>query len=79
MFCIVLIGRAGKIKSALAFSVEECKKRAQEICELYPEDFIASTIPYSASRIEASLYDLSVPFEIMQTLGLELRLLLEKK
>lgn len=78
MFAIELIHRTGSSKVATGKTLAACRERALEISECFPTNYIAATIPYAVYPCGQSplptVLDVSIPFEIMKSLSMELRL-----
>jgi len=82
MFAIQLICYSGGSRSAMGETLAACRASCDKICKLMRAGtYIACTIPYAVYKRRAPpdnllIYDVTVPFEIKKSLGLELRLIL---
>lgn len=78
MFCISLIHKTGGTKTILGKTMQECRDSAAK--HMYLNNYLAATIPYTVYSVEKSaMYDVSIPFEIKKSLGIEMRFILEDK
>jgi len=75
MFALQLIHNGGGSKTITAATSEECKERARAISEKLKSSFVAATVSYEVKKIydgHLDLFDVSIPQEIRQALGVEL-------
>lgn len=77
MFSIQLLHKSGGSKSIRCNTIQECKEAANKFLTKHSSEYVASTIPYAVFKVKGytNTYDVSVPFEIKQWMGVELRLL----
>jgi hypothetical protein len=76
MFAVSLIHRGGGTKTVLGKTLKEARQNAEKVKS---KEYIAATIPYAVYLAPKSfnIYECSIPTEIMQELGIEIRLLLK--
>jgi hypothetical protein len=77
MFAIQLLHKSGGSKSISAPTIAAAKEAAAKFTEQFKTSYVACTIPYAVYKSKGwkNVYDTSLPFEILQGLGTELRLL----
>jgi hypothetical protein len=78
MFAIALVHRSGGSKTILGHSLKDCRNKAARTIS---KDYIAGTIPFAVyiSPGSSNIYECSIPTEILETLGVEIRLLLRSE
>jgi len=78
MFAISVISKSGGSKTILGKTLQECRDNSAACSDKTKHNYLASTIPYAIWKVKGTLniYDVSVPFEIKQAIGQELRLAL---
>lgn len=85
VFATNLIHWGGSIKTVLGETKKDSIKAVEKLCEKYPNDYIASVVPYSVflkQKIKGidnyGVYDVSIPAAIKKSIGMELRIYLSE-
>jgi hypothetical protein len=76
MFAVSFIHKGGGTKTVLGKTLKESRDKSSNVIS---KEYVAATIPYTVYLAEKSfnIYECTIPTEIMQELGVELRLLLK--
>lgn len=76
MFAISFIHRAGGTRTVLGKTLKEVRDKSLTTLN---KDYIAATIPYAVylAGKSSKIYECSIPKEILQVLGIDLRFLLK--
>lgn len=80
MFAIQLLHKSGGSKSVKAVTIQAVKDAAKAYSERFASSYVAATIPYAVYVVNGMLntYDVSLPDEIVQGLGIALRILYQE-
>ena len=76
MYTVALIKNTGGVRLVYAPTKKGCIEELYLLNRCFPKTFVAATVIYRATKKNFK-WDHSIPFEIMQRLGVEMRFLID--